>query len=76
MFAAADQRLNQIDQCFFNEPLDSMSEVVCFIIVDHFCDGRSNDGSQVEGSELEGNKHLYNGSCQDLASLEEPIFRV
>ena len=55
MFAAADQRLNQIDQCFFNEPLDSMSEVVCFIIVDHFCDGRSNDGSQVEGSELEEN---------------------
>ena len=32
MFAAADQRLNQIDQCFFNEPLDLMLEVIYLIV--------------------------------------------
>ena len=65
MSAAADQRLSQIDQGFFNEPVDFRSEVIYFIIVDRFCDGHSNDGSQAEGSEQEDSKGLYDRSHQD-----------
>ena len=65
MSAAADQRLSRIDEGFFNEPVDFRSEVIYFIIVDRFCDGHSNDGSQAEGSEQEDSKGLYDRSHQD-----------
>ena len=65
MSSAIDQRLNQIERGFFNEPVDFRSEVIYFIIIDRFCDGHSKDASQLEGSEQEESKGLYDRSRQD-----------
>jgi len=65
MSEQASQRLNQIEQGFFNEPVDFRSEVIYFIIVDRFCDGHSRSSSESEGSEQEDAKGLYDRTQQD-----------